>query len=131
MKLLKKDHYTITRLLLEDSDGKLYEVEAGSLGHYRISPWDGKADGVMTDESGEYFLSWEKYSRLAFDGQIDYGWNKALSEEEEHKEVGLILPPELVSEIRKIAKVERRSFDQELNHLVDLGIKVVEEGAAV
>ncbi len=128
MKLLKKDHYTITRLLLEDSDGKLYELEVDSPGNYRISPWDGEPDGSLIDDLGKK-MPWEEYSKGLFEGEvIPSSLAEALSEDEQQEDIDLILPPDLVSEIKKIATAEHRSFDQEINHLVDLGIKVVEAG---
>ena len=125
MKLLKKDHYTITRLLLEDSDGKLYELEVDSPGNYRISPWDGEPDGSLVDDLGKK-MPWEEYSKGLFKGEVVPSSLARALPEDEQQEVDLPLPPELISEIKKIATAEQRSFNQEINHLVDLGIKAVE-----
>lgn len=60
MKLLKSAHYTITRLLLQDSDGKIYELCEDSLGKYYFYKWQGNDDGSIDE------LSWQEYSRLDF-----------------------------------------------------------------
>lgn len=64
MKLLKKDHYTITRLLLEDSDGKLHELCEDSLGRYYCHEWEGNVDGSIDG------TDWQEYSSMDFAGFI-------------------------------------------------------------
>ncbi|MBW8003074.1 MAG: hypothetical protein FVQ80_13825 [Planctomycetes bacterium] len=67
MKLLKSDHYTITRLLLQDSDGKIYELFEDSLGSYYFWDWEGDADGSIDG------MNWKEYSRSDYENLSVFG----------------------------------------------------------
>lgn len=60
MKLLKVDHYSVTRLLVEGSDGTTQEILVDSLGNHDETPWEGSPDGSIEG------LSWDEYSRSDF-----------------------------------------------------------------
>ncbi len=71
MKLLKSAHYTITRLLLQDSDGKIYELCEDSLGNYYFYDWSKKED---EKDLKEHIDNWDEYSKSDFeDGQAFFG----------------------------------------------------------
>jgi len=61
MKLLKVDHYVITRELFEDIDGTLLELEIDSLGQHTEIRFD-KEEAKEFEKPG----SWQEYSSDQF-----------------------------------------------------------------
>jgi len=60
MKLLKADHYSVTRLLVEGSDCTIQEILVDSLGNYDETSWKGSPAGSIEG------LSWDEYSRSEY-----------------------------------------------------------------